>query len=106
VIGLAAFLLTLLLSSFAFGLVRLLPSPFGASLRRAGIVVGACFLAFGLLFPVFVVSDGLHGVGVLDALGRPSEFSSAVGGFAIPLALAAPVSVTQDYGSPYLMGVR
>jgi hypothetical protein len=104
--GLAAFLLTLLLSSFAFGLVRLLPSPFGASLRRAGIVVGACFLAFGLLFPVFVVSDGLHGVGVLDALGRPSEFSSAVGGFAIPLALAAPVSVTQDYGSPYLMGVR
>ena len=104
--GLAAFLLTLLLSSFAFGLVRLLPSPFGASLRRADIVVGACFLAFGLLFPVFVVSDGLHGVGVLDALGRPSEFSSAVGDFATPLALAAPVSVTQDYGSPYLMGVR
>jgi hypothetical protein len=101
--GLAALLLTLLLSSFAFGLVRLLPSPFGALLRRAGIVVGACFLAFGLLFPVFVVSDGLHGIGVLDALGRPSEFSSAVGGFAIPLALAAPVSVTQDYGSPFLI---
>jgi hypothetical protein len=101
--GLAAFLLTLLLSSFTFGLVRLLPSPFGALLRRAGIVVGACFLAFGLLFPVFVVSDGLHGIGVLDALGRPSEFSSAVGGFAIPLALAAPVSVTQNYGGPFVV---
>ena len=101
--GLAAFLLTLLLSSFAFGLVRLLPSLLGSLLRRAGIVVGACFLAFGLLFPVFAVSDGFTVGAVLDSLGRSGEFSSAVGGFAIPLALAAPVSVTQVHGSPFFV---
>ena len=100
--GVAAFLLALLLGAFAFGLVGCLPAPYGRALRHAGIVVGACFMAFGLLFAVFVVSDRLPGASLSDGLGQASMYSSAVGGMALPLAMQAPVSIDQSHDSPFL----
>ncbi len=96
-----AFVATLLLGAFCFGVVGLLPQPWSAALRRAGILVGACFLAGGLLFPTFVVSDGLPNANVGQDFAAACPFSSAVGGLVLPLALQAPVSLTQTYGTPW-----
>jgi hypothetical protein len=99
---LAALLLTLLLGAFTFGVVNLLPRSFAGALRRAGVFVGIAFVAFGVLFPVFVVSDHLPGARIPEDFGRASGYSAAVGGFAIPLALQAPVSVQQRNNSPWI----
>ena len=96
-----AFVATLLLGGFCFGVVGLLPPPWGAALRRAGILVGVCFVAGGLLFPTFVVSDGLPDANVGQDFAAACPFSSAVGGLVLPLALQAPVSLTQSYDTPW-----
>jgi hypothetical protein len=99
---LSALLLTLLLGVFTFGVVNLLPRPFSCVLRRAGAFVGIVFIVAGTFLPVFVVSDGLSGAHVFDDIGLASIFSASFGGFAVPLALQAPVSVGQLNGSPFL----
>lgn len=98
---LSGLLLTLLLGVFTFGVVSLLPRPFSSVLRRAAAFVGIVFVVAGTLLPVFVVSDGLSGAHVLGDMGNASAFSASFGGFAIPLALEAPVSVGQLNGSPF-----
>jgi hypothetical protein len=96
-----AFAATLLLGAFSFGVVGLLPQPWASALRRAGALLGVCLLAGGLLFPVFVVSDGLPGANIDQDLGLASRFAAAAGGLALPLALQAPVSLAQGYVSPW-----
>jgi hypothetical protein len=99
----AALVSTLLLGAFTFDVVRLLPQPFGDALRRAGALVGICFVAFGLLFPVFVVSDGLPTANVARDFGYASNWATAVGGFALPLALQTPISTEQlSSGGPFI----
>jgi hypothetical protein len=97
-----ALALTLLVGVFCFGLAGMLRQPWRAALRRAGAFVGICFVVFGLLFPAFVVSDNLPTASILDDFGHTGEFSAAVGGLAIPLALQAPVSLTQWWNSPWI----
>jgi hypothetical protein len=97
-----AFALTLLAGAFCFGVVGLLAPPWAAALRRAGALVGACFLAAGLLFPVFVVSDGLPHAKIGQDIGLASGFSAAAGGLVVPLALQAPVSLEQMWTSPWV----
>jgi hypothetical protein len=97
----AALLLMLLLGVFTFGVVNLLPRPFSSVLRRAGAFVGIAFIVAGTLLPVFVVSDGLPGAHVFEDMGNTSAFSASFGGFAVPLALEAPVAVGQLNGSPF-----
>ncbi len=94
--------LTLLVGVFCFGLVGMLRQPWRTALRRAAAFVGMCFVVFGLLFPVFVVSDNLRGAKIFDDFGNASTFSAAIGGLAIPLALQTPVSLTQNWSSPFL----
>ena len=93
--------LTLLVGVFHFGLVGMLRQPWRAALRRACAFVGVCFVVFGLLFPAFVVSDNLRGAKIVDDFGTASTSSAAFGGLAIPLALQAPVSLTQNWSSPF-----
>lgn len=97
-----ALALTLLVGVFCFGLVGMLRQPWRAAFKRAGAFVGVCFVVFGLLFPAFVVSDNLRGAKIFDDFGNASTFSAAVGGLAVPLALQAPVSLTQNWNSPFL----
>jgi hypothetical protein len=99
---LAALVMTLLLGVFAFDVVGLLREPLATALHRAGALVGIAFLAFGLLFPVFVISDRLPTANSSEDFGRAAGYSAAVGGFAIPLALQAPVSVSQWMSSPWI----
>jgi hypothetical protein len=96
-----ALALTLLVGVFCFRLTGMLRQPWRAAVRRAGVFVGICFLVFGLLFPVFVVSDNLRGAKIFDDFGNASASSAAFGGLAIPLALQAPVSLTQYLSSPF-----
>jgi len=86
---------TLLLGAFCFGVVGLLPQPWAAALRRAGAFLGLCFLAGGLLFPVFSVSDNLPHASIAQGFGRASRFAAAAAGLDVPLALQAPVSLEQ-----------
>ncbi len=97
-----AFALTVLAGAFCFGVVGLLSPPWAAALRRAGAFVGVGFLAAGLLFPVFVVSDDLPHAKVARDFGLASGFSAAAGGLAVPLALQAPVSLKQMWSSPWV----
>ena len=96
-----ALALTLLVGMFCFGLTTLLRQPWRSALRRGGAFVGMCFVVFGLLFPAFVVSDNLRGAKVFDDFGSASSSSAGIGGLAIPLALQAPVSLTQNWFSPF-----
>lgn len=98
----SALALTLLLGIFAFDIAALLRAPLASALRRAGALVGIAFLCLGLLFPVFVISDRLPTAHSGEGFMQAAAFSSAVGGFAIPLALQAPVSVTQNAHSPWV----
>ena len=98
----SALVLTLLLSVFAFDIAGLLRAPLASALRRAGALVGIAFLCFGLLFPVLVISDRLPTAHGGEDFMQAAAYSSAVGGFAIPLALQATVSVTQNAHSPWL----
>ena len=97
-----AFGLTLLLGLFTFGVVGLLRQPWRAVLRRAGVFVGICFAAFGLLFPAFVISDNLPTAHNVGDFVLASQFSAAAGGLSIPLALQAPVSLKQMAVTPWI----
>jgi hypothetical protein len=101
VYAVSALVLTLVIGGFAFGIVALLPRVVAASLRRAALFVGVCFVVAGLLFPAFVAAGHERPGSRTEHFAHASTFSAAIGGMVIPLALQAPVSADETMAMPF-----
>jgi hypothetical protein len=103
---LSAFLITLVVGAFSYGVVGLLPKQFASAARSGGLYVVIPVVLVGVLFPFAVAArDVSHVTGGTSAFWNGSQYAAGVASASVPLAYGAKAKFEpQGSLTPFLAG--
>lgn len=102
---LAGLIDSLLIGSFAFGLVVCLRAPVRTAARTAAVLFFGVYLVGVVLFPFFVVTGDSFGdkasQSISNDLADVSAWAPGIASSTLPLALGAPAHLQTEFFSPF-----
>ena len=103
VVFISSLVVMVVIGSFAFGVVGLLPRMAHGALKRAALLVGVIFVFSAAAWSIFVITDHRVAYPLYDA-AVASTYSPAVASAVLPSAFGAPLHLTADATSAMLNG--